>query len=58
MNFICIDLDTGRHIGDCTLQPCQYDPYGTEHMFGETKYFLQSTHIDENKGVMYFRPKK
>jgi hypothetical protein len=57
MTFICIDLDTGRHIGDCTLSPNQYDSTGTEHMFGDELYVLQETQVG-TKGVMYFRQKR
>jgi hypothetical protein len=57
MTFTCIESDTKRYIGDCTLPNGQYDPYGTEHMFGEVEYVLQSTHIYENNGTMYFKRK-
>lgn len=58
MTFTCIALETGEHIGDCMLSVGQYDPYGTEHMFGDVEYVLQSTHIDRKKGKMYFTRKK
>jgi hypothetical protein len=45
MTFICIDLDTGRHIGDCTLSPNHYDSADTEHMFGDELYVLQETQV-------------
>lgn len=58
MTFSCVDIRTGQLIGDYTLPIGQYDPYGTEYMFGENTYILQSTHIDGRKGKMYFIPKK
>lgn len=58
MKFSCFELETGGYIGDCIMPVGKYDPYGTKHMFGEVEYVLQSTHIDQNRGVMYFRRKK
>jgi hypothetical protein len=59
MQFRCVCLDTGcSFLGTCALPANTIDPIGTEHMFGDVVYVLESITIDGSGGSMYFSKKK